>query len=166
MESMTAFQSIMRNCRLQKSKEVIKIMRLSGFMCLAVFGTLFSLLYVYQQTEIFRLAYDGQKKVSLVEDLLDKNTILRYNISQNSSLIRIGNKVSSGTDFQMPDTYKLVKLTYPLAGSQANKYVIKKETVVSRLFGIKRQAEAKTITSSAPFTLKGSGDFISRRTRD
>lgn len=142
----------MLNYRLQKNSGV-KNMRLSRFMLLAVFGTVFSLLYVYQQTEIFRFGYDGQKKITVLEELLDKNTILRYSISQNSSLIRIGNKISSSADFQMPDTYRLVKLAHPVAGFKVNQYNIKKETVVSRLFGIKRQAEAKTIAPAASFSL-------------
>ncbi len=138
-------------------------MRLSRFILLAVFCTLFSLFYIYQQTEIFRLAYDSQKKVSVMQELLDKNTILRYNISQNSSLIRIGNKISSSAEFQMPDTYRLVKLTHPVAGFKVNQYNMKKETVVSRLFGIKRQAEAKTITSATSFSSNSPGYFSSRK---
>ncbi|GEM_PF-230579 len=155
-------QKVILNCRLRKNNEV-KNMRLSRFMLLIVLGTVFSLLYVYQQTEIFRLAYDGQKKVSVVEELLDKNTILRYNISQNSSLIRIGIKVSSSADFQMPDTYRLVKLARPVAGFKVNQYNIKKETVVSRLFGIKRQAEAKTIAPAASFSSTPRGYFNLRQ---
>jgi hypothetical protein len=51
--------------------------------------TLFSLLYVYQQTEILHLAYVGQKRVTAFEDLFDKNSVLRYNINKSSSLVHI-----------------------------------------------------------------------------
>ena len=131
-------------------------MKFSNFLLVLVFVTLFSLLYVYQQTEIFRLAYDGQNKLSKVEDLLDKNTILRYNIARNASLIRIGNKVSSGSDFQMPDGYRLVKLSQPLEGLAVSQYVPKKETMVARIFGIKRQAEARTINPAAAYPVSNS----------
>ena len=107
--------------------------------------TLFSLLYVWQQTEIFRLAYLAQKNESAAQNLLDKNTILRYNIKRNSSLISIGNKFSKTADFQMPDTYQLVRLEYPGEIVKANRPLSNKENIISRLFGIKRQAEAKTV---------------------
>ena len=118
-------------------------MKLSKFLLMVSFITLFSLLYVHQQTEIFRLAYTGQKKLSVFQDLLDKNTILRYNIAKNASLTRIGNKVSLAYDFEMPDTYRLVKLTHPLL--RVSQRMPKKETLLSRLFGVKREAQAKTI---------------------
>lgn len=128
-------------------------MKLSKFIFLIVFITLFSILYVYQQTEIFHLAYDSQKKLAIFEDLLDKNTILRYNIARNASLIRINNKVSAKADFQMPDAYKLVKVRQPLEDLQAAHYVSTnkenvKENIIARLFGVKRQAEARTIVFS------------------
>lgn len=125
-------------------------MKLSKFLVLTVCLTLLSLLYVYQQTEIFRLAYDGQRRVSHCQDLLDKNTVLRYNIAKNASLVRIGNKVATTADFQMPDTYRLVKLSVPLKGIRVAEYVPKKETMIARIFGIKRQAQARTISPSVP----------------
>lgn len=120
-------------------------MKLSKFLSMVSFITLFSLLYVYQETQIFRFAYTGQKKLSVFQDLLDKNTILRYNITKNASLTRIGNKVSVAGDFEMPHTYRLVKLTHPLRELKVSQKMPKKETLLSRLFAVKRQAEAKTI---------------------
>ncbi|MFH1440832.1 MAG: hypothetical protein ABIH18_02155 [Candidatus Omnitrophota bacterium] len=131
-------------------------MKLPKFLSLIVFITLFSLLYVYQQTEIFLLAYDGQKKQSILQDLLDKNTILRYNIARNVSLTRIGNKISNNVDFQMPDAYRLVKLSQPLDSLDVSQYVPKKESMIARIFGIKTQAEAKMISPSATFKDKRS----------
>jgi hypothetical protein len=125
-------------------------MRVSKFLPAIIFITLLCLLYVWQQTEIFRLAYVAQKHESVFQNLLDKNTVLRYNIKSNSSLIRICNKFSTQTDFEMPDNYHLVRLEYykenlRLAQSQSNK-----ESIISRIFGIKRQAEAKTVKSPNP----------------
>lgn len=107
--------------------------------------TCLSLLYVYQETEIFRLAYVGQKKQVVFEDLLDKNSILRYNIKRNASLVQIGARVEGSADFQMPDTYRLVRLAPSGEGLKVKEGSSNRQTLVSRLFGIKRQAEATTI---------------------
>ncbi|TRZ96399.1 hypothetical protein D4R78_00185 [bacterium] len=120
-------------------------MKLNKFLSTVILITLFSVLYVYQQTEVFRLAYVGQKKQAVFQDSLDKNSILRYNINRNASLVNICNKVLDYADFHMPESYRLVKLT-PLGESsvQANQ-TTNRENIFSRFFGITRQAEAKTI---------------------
>ena len=120
-------------------------MRISRFVAVVSFITCFSLLYVYQQSEIFRLAYVGQKKQVSFQDLLDKNTILRYNIERNASLISIGSKISGSNDFQMPDSYRLVKLSATKEGFRINSGNPAKQTMIARIFGIKSQAEAETI---------------------
>jgi len=116
-------------------------MRISKFVTVVTFITCFSLLYVYQQSEIFRLAYIGQKNQVSFQELLDKNNILRYNIDRNASLISIGNKISSEKDFQMPDSYRLVRLSAARDNAQA----ANKQTLMARVFGIKSRAEAETI---------------------
>lgn len=122
-------------------------MKLSRFLLVTFFFTSFSLLYVYQQTEIVRLAYAGQKRVANFQDLLDRNSFLRYNMEKSASLTRVGNKISGGISaYEMPDTYKLVKLSKPLENLRLSKHAYKQESLFSRLFGIKRQAEAKTIS--------------------
>lgn len=131
-------------------------MKLPKFLSLIVFITVFSLLYVYQQTEIFLLAYDGQKKQAVLQDLLDKNNILRYNIARNASLTRIGNKISSNADFQMPNAYRLVKMAQPLDSLKVSQYAPKKESLIASIFGIKTQAEAKMISPSSSFKGKRS----------
>lgn len=128
-------------------------MRLSKFLLLTSFVTLFSTIYVWQQTEIFRLAYLGQKHLILFQDLLDKNAVLRYNIGKDSSLIRIGEKVYKSADFQMPESYRLVKSTHPNNVLSAKRQVPERN-LLSSLFSIKRQAEAKTIGPSVPFAVE------------
>ncbi len=117
-------------------------MKLPKFLISVVFITTFALFYVWQQSEIFRLAYIGQKKINLAENLLDKNVVLRYNIARNASLVRIGNKVGSTKEFEMPASFRLVKLSQPLVALRVNQYAPKKETLLARIFGIKRQAVA------------------------
>ncbi|MFH0790521.1 MAG: hypothetical protein V2A64_02720 [Candidatus Omnitrophota bacterium] len=120
-------------------------MRLSKFLLFISLITFFAFLYVWQQTEIFRQAYVGQKKNIVTADLLDKNTILRYNLEKQTSLIRIGSKISEAKEYEMPEKYKLVKLGYPLEDLELKRHLYKKENLFFRIFGIKRQAEAKTI---------------------
>lgn len=121
-------------------------MKLSRFLILTFIITYFCLLYVRQQTEIFRLAYDNQKKIALFRDLLDENSNLRYNLKRNTSLVRINNNVSSCNDFKMPDTYCLIRQVSPQEGlkTEVNRFS-KKKNLLSRMFALKRQAEAKTI---------------------
>jgi hypothetical protein len=122
-------------------------MRLSKFLLLVTFITFFCLLYVYQQTEIFRFAYIGQKKSAVFHDSLDKNAMLRYNINQNTSLVLIDNKVCGYANFEMPNSYRVVKLVYPQEGLRiANRSrTLKLKNIATSLFCIKRQAEARTI---------------------
>lgn len=120
-------------------------MKLNKFLSTVAVVTSFSVLYVYQQTEVFRLAYVGQKKQMTFQDSLDKNSVLRYNINRNASLVYIGNKVLSCADFQMPDNYRLVRLAPSGENPAQISLTANRESVFSRLFSIKRQAEAKTI---------------------
>jgi hypothetical protein len=120
-------------------------MRLSKFITIVTAITLFSLLYVYQQTEIFRLAYVGQKKATQFQDLLDKNSILRYNIGKKVSLVEVGSRIAGCADFQMPDSYRLVRMAPAQKVSKISGRLPKRETLAFRIFGIKREAEAKTL---------------------
>ena len=122
-------------------------MRLSKFLLLVTFITFFCLLYVYQQTEIFRFAYISQNRSAVFHDFLDKNAMLRYNINRGTSLVLIDNRVSRYADFEMPESYRVVKLGYPSKSLRiANQSRTSKlKTIATALFGIKRQAEARTI---------------------
>jgi len=120
-------------------------MRLVKFLSITIFVTSVSLLYVYQQSEIFRLAYLGQKQQVFFNELLDKNTVLKYNINKGSSLVRIGNKVSASDDFQMPDTHRFVKFISSRDGLKVVQQSLPRPTLLARIFGINREAQAKPI---------------------
>ncbi len=120
-------------------------MRLNKFLSMVISVTLFSVLYVYQQSEIVRLAYAEQKQQVIFQDLLDKNSILRYNIEKNCSLVNIGNTLSSQADFQMPEKYQLVRLVPTKTGVTFTQGSGARETLLSRIFGPNKQAEARTI---------------------
>ena len=122
-------------------------MRLSRFLLLVTSITCCCLLYVHQQTEIFRFAYIGQKKSVIFRDSLDKNAMLRYNINKNTSLVLIDSRISGYANFEMPDTFRVVRLVNSSEGlkiaDQSRPSGLK--TIATALFGIKRQAEARTI---------------------
>lgn len=120
-------------------------MRLRKLLSLVVFITFFSVLYVYQQSEIIRLAYAGQKQGVVFQDLLDKNSILRYNIEKNASLVNLGSSLSNQSDFQMPDSYQLVKLVPTSSGVTFAEAQNNRQGLLSRFFGLNRQAEARTV---------------------
>ncbi len=120
-------------------------MKLTKFLSTVVFITSFSVLYVYQQSEIFRLAYLGQKKQVVFTELLDKNTALRYNINKSSSLVNIGNRISQTQDFQMPDNYRFVKFISSKQGLKLADQNQNREGLLARIFSLKREAQAKTI---------------------
>jgi len=117
-------------------------MKISRFLVIAFILTSLSLLYVWQQTEIFRLAYLGQNKEVLHQDLLDKNSILRYNIEKNASLVYIADAYSKEANFQMPESFRLVRATRS-GKILVSEYLPKKQNLFSRLFGVRREAEAK-----------------------
>lgn len=120
-------------------------MRMTKFFSVIVFLTSFSVLYVYQQSEIFRLAYLGQKKQATFNELLDKNTALRYNIRKNSSLVAIGNRINDTNEFQMPDNYRYVKFISSKDGLELAAQNQSREGLLARIFSLKREAQAKTI---------------------
>jgi len=120
-------------------------MRLTKFFSAVVFITSFSVLYVYQQSEIFRLAYLGQKKQVVFTELLDKNTALRYNINKSSSLVNIGARISGTNDFGMPDNYRFVKFISTPAGLRVTNQLQAQEGLLARIFSLKHEAQAKTI---------------------
>ncbi len=120
-------------------------MKLSKFLMTISSVTLISLLYVHQQTEIVRLAYVGEKKTVVFQELLDKNSVLRYNIGRSVSLVQLGSKISGSANYEMPSTYRLVKLVPSRAVSMAGTGTREKESFLSRFFSVKTQAEAKTL---------------------
>lgn len=123
-------------------------MRLSKFLLIVTGVALSCLFYVWQQTEIFRLAYLGQKNLTLFQDSLDKNSVLRYDLKRKTSLIHLGSKLSESDDFQVPGTYCLVKLASSKENIRvASKEAPKRQSLAYRLFGVKQQAEAQTINT-------------------
>jgi hypothetical protein len=118
--------------------------KLSKFLALVFFFTLVSLLYVFQQTEIIRLAYLEQKQQAVFQGLLDRNTALQYSIKKSASLVRIGNKISQDRNFEMPNSYQFISLKRPTQPPRTIAHLFTRTNVFSRIFAVKREAEAYT----------------------
>ncbi len=124
-------------------------MRLSKFLALVFVTTFLSLLYVWQQTKTVSLAYEGQRKLTRFQELLDENSVLRYNLKHNTSLVKLGIRNSGDGKFEMPNSYCLVKLNKGVEGVRVTKRsgVSRMPAFASRILGVKKQAEAKTVNS-------------------
>lgn len=133
-------------------------MRLTKFLAVVGFTTVLSLVYVYQQTEIFRLAYLGQNNQNKFQELLDKNTILRYNINKEVSLINIDSNLSSFSDFHIPETCKFVRVASNTTEGNGVSQAGSKKNIFAQIFSVKRQAEARTI-NSLPGRIDIASDF-------
>ena len=120
-------------------------MKLSRFLFVALFLTIAGLCYVWQQTEIFCLAYKGQRRLSAYQALTEKNAMLKYCKQSNISLVRLSNSLGEKNEFQIPETYRLVRLVSPQQNLGAKANSPKRQNFLSRLFSVKRQAEAGTI---------------------
>ncbi|MBU0547474.1 MAG: hypothetical protein KJ710_05990 [Candidatus Omnitrophica bacterium] len=120
-------------------------MKMTKFFSVTVFITSFCVLYVYQQSEIFRLAYLGSKRQNTYNELLDKNTAISYNIKKSSSLVNIGNQVCEANDFQMPDKYRFVKVVTSKDGLKPASRNQGREGLLAAIFSLNREAQAKTI---------------------
>jgi len=118
-------------------------MRFGKFILTVLIATGVSLFYVYQQTNIYSLAYAQNKKDQAYQDLLDKNNLLRYNLNVVTSLSFMDNKVLAAPEFEMPSEGRVVKMD-----SSKEKVVIAKNKLaeVFSIFGFKSQAEAKSVS--------------------
>ncbi|MDD5348435.1 MAG: hypothetical protein PHT59_07470 [Candidatus Omnitrophica bacterium] len=127
-------------------------MKLSRFLSIILPLTVLSVVYVWQQTEVVSLAYEGQRKLAQFQELLDENSNLRYNLKRNTSLVYLGSKVSGGKEFSMPGSYCLVKVDRPSERSLLlGKRAAPRKTLAARLLEFGREAQAKTIHSSLTF---------------
>jgi len=121
-------------------------MRTPKLLLVIFMVTLISVVYVYQQSRIFDLAYSSSKKQTVMKDLLDANNILRYNLNVISSLSYLDKKLfSRNADFEMPNSEQLVRLTSARERIGLTQELKKRNNLLAILFGIEKQAEAKTL---------------------
>ena len=119
-------------------------MRITKFLIIAFAVTLLAVLYVYQQSKIIHLAYQGQERLALFESSVDKNSNLRYNINRQMSLVSIAGLWEEG-DFEWPHQKQLVSLTTIRQTPEDNRQIKETENIFTRLLGLRSQAEATLI---------------------
>jgi hypothetical protein len=119
-------------------------MRITKFLIIAFAVTLLAVLYVYQQSKIIHLAYQGQERLALLESSVDKNSNLRYNINRQMSLVSIAGLWEEG-DFEWPHQKQLVSLSTTRQTPEDNRQIKETENIFTRLLGLRSQAEATLI---------------------
>jgi len=130
-------------------------MRTSRCILYTALGTVLCLFYVFQQTEIVKLAYKITTTEKILENILDKKTSLEYTLSSlESPLSRDKNLFLKNNGFEMAGKYKLVKVDKGIASARApikaaavktsSRGVLFKRLAFSTIFASK-QAEAKTV---------------------
>ena len=125
-------------------------MRVSRFILLIFFITFVALVYVYQQSEIFYLAYLGGKKQMVLSDLLDKNNIFRYNINKFSSLTYLDNSILRNVDFELPAVKQLVRMNLKEDKRNTGFALKPRPNILFSFFGRARQAQAQTLNRFPP----------------
>jgi len=123
-------------------------MKLPKFIILLVLITSVSLIYVQLQIEIFRQAYQGSLNESRLNDMLDDNSILMYNVYTLQSAQHVGDKLlAKEKNLQFAHRQQIAEVRIPFKVSQrvniASQKVKKQPNFFARIFTLKSQAEAK-----------------------
>lgn len=122
-------------------------MRTSRCILYTAVGTILSLLYVFQQTEIVKLGYKITSTEKVLEATLDRKTSLEYTVSSLES----PQNLDKNPGFQMPENYKFVRLSPVSDKGRTNAKVVafKQNSILKRLalssLFAGRQAEARTV---------------------
>ena len=119
-------------------------MRLNKFFIIVLTVTLLAVVYVYQQSKIIHLAYQEQDRLAFLERLVDHNNNLRYNMDRQMSLVSIVGLFKDG-DFEWPHRKQLVSLSTAQQNLEDKKQIKETESIFTRLFGLKSQAEATPV---------------------
>lgn len=125
-------------------------MKLSKFIYLVIFITIVSIIYVQLQVQIFALAYNGKKREVTFKELLDRKTIMMYNINRLESAENIGTTLlSRDSNLQFSDKTQIARFDMPiqLAGNfnAEPKLENKRPNFLISFFSLKSEAQAKPI---------------------
>lgn len=89
-------------------------MRLKYFILILTIITSLSLAYVWQETEIIKLAYQSEARSRSRKELLDRNRHLRYNLISLKSCAYLGNKLlNDNSNYEIPKRSQMMTLTLP-----------------------------------------------------
>ncbi len=121
--------------------------------CLVLTGlvTVLCLLYVFQQTQVLKLAYRITAEEQKLEAAQDRRTALEFALSTLESPVSIEqNFMLPNGSFEMPSAFRLVKVERPAASAAALNVATSSTSSGWRRFAFRslfsaRQAEARTV---------------------
>ncbi|MCM8792071.1 MAG: hypothetical protein NC826_02845 [Candidatus Omnitrophica bacterium] len=120
-------------------------MDLKKFLFIFIMITFIALFYIHHQSRIFYLAYKNEQKKKILDELIDKNNTLRYNISSFFSLIYLDKNALKYVEFEIPKENKIIKLS-SLNNIKSNESIKNKSNLVLRVFDrVTKSAEANTL---------------------
>lgn len=125
-------------------------MSLAGFMKYTFSTTFLILVYIHLQMQIVDLAYQGQRKETQIEDLLDKNGSTFYAISKLKSANHLGEKLlaeNSKMQFAGANDIIYVAANGDMIGNndlQQALPVEQKPNILANLLSFATQAEARS----------------------
>lgn len=129
-------------------------MKLSRFLAMLFFFTVFSLVYIELQVQIFDLGYKGEKKKVHIQKLADIHSDLVYNIYKLKSANHIGITLLSAEDPKMRfmDYNHIIRLETPVQLLSGGDFKIsqsspesKKPGLLVSIFTPRAQAEAEPV---------------------
>ena len=121
-------------------------MGLNKILIIVLGITILALLYVYQQSNIIQLAYQEQERLTLLENLINKNNNLKYNVERQMSLVSVANLWQEG-HFEWPNQKQLLSFSTIQQKPEQSKQIKEEESIFTHFFGLKSQAEATSVKS-------------------
>lgn len=99
-------------------------MRLTRASCIIAVVNIFSLLIVYQRTEVVKYSYTNKRQEDFLQQLSDKRNFLRCQLESYKSLNNINNQLFvKAAEFELPAETQIVTIAAPAKRStqaQAN----------------------------------------------
>lgn len=103
-----------------------------------------AILYVWQNTQTFKLAYEMENKAGAYKELLEKNSLLRYNINVRMSSQEIGESfLSKDNNLKIADSIFVVKAKSKAKETPAIYSKIGRENRLLRFFSPPAEAESR-----------------------
>ncbi|MBL7081437.1 MAG: hypothetical protein ISS44_02580 [Candidatus Omnitrophica bacterium] len=122
-------------------------MKLNKFFFIVVLLALGALLCVHQRTKVYRFAYQVENNLTTLENLLNENNLLRYDLNKKSSVVSLAHLFQERR-LQWPGKDQLV-IAYSSRDTESAPAVISKsKNLFVRIFDLKTQAQAQTTCAS------------------
>ena len=129
-------------------------MQLFRLLKILVTATVFCLVYIHMQMQIFELAYQGKKKANTIAALMEENSMVKTDILEMKSSKSLGVKLlGDQASMQFRDESNVIQLVTrpspePLTDQVALSPSPRRENPLLSLISFGSQAEAKTLDNS------------------